>query len=78
VINPFMTFAHCRRFAKRAAAIEDCVYNVIATGVQQAPLTVLRSDALFELGDVLGPHDILYTADPFMLEERSRGLTAPR
>ena len=33
--NPFMTFAHCCRFAKRAAAIEDCVYNVIATGVQR-------------------------------------------
>ena len=34
-------------------------------------LTTPRSEMLFELADVLGPHDVLYTADPFMLDGRS-------
>ena len=70
--NSFMTFAHCCRFAERAAAIEDCIFHVVATRIRAAPFAVLRSEKLFDLGDVLGPHDILHTADPFMIEERSR------
>ena len=65
--NPFMTFTHCCRFAERAASIEDCVFQVVATGICNAPFAVLRSEALFAPGDLLGPYDNLYTADPFML-----------
>lgn len=63
--NPFMTLAHCARYATRHAYRTGDVAHVVATGHPEMPLTVIDEHRLFELSDRLSPFDVLFSADPF-------------
>jgi hypothetical protein len=65
LFNPFMTLHHCAKFATRHAFRTGEVMHVIATGVVDAPLTVIDDQMLFELGDRIAIADLMFTADPF-------------
>lgn len=56
-LNPFQTFAHCWRYALRRAAVDGDTFHVVATGLPQAPRTVLSDRELFAR-DELAPVDI--------------------
>lgn len=64
-LNPFQTFAHCWRYALRRAAVDGDTFHVVATGLPQAPRTVLSDRELFAR-DELAPMDIEASADPFL------------
>ena len=62
--NPFLTFAHCWRFAERRAAAEGEVFHVIAGGNLALCRSILSDRELFTRTD-LTPEHIEATADPF-------------
>ena len=64
-LNPFLTFAHCWRFALRRAAADGDTFHVVATGLPEAPRTVLSDRELFAC-EALTPEDVEATADPFL------------
>lgn len=64
--NPFLTAAHCWRFALRRASAYGDTYHVVTTGDPHAPRVVLSDRALFARED-LAPEDIEASADPFLL-----------
>lgn len=65
MLDPFMNLRHCSQMAIRQALRSGDVFHVVATGEPDRPLSVLDEHDLFELGDQLGPEDLLFTADPF-------------
>ena len=62
-LNPFQTFAHCWRYALRRVAVDGDTFHVVATGLPQAPRTVLSDLDLFAR-DELAPEDIEACAPP--------------
>ena len=63
--NPFQTFAHCWRFALRRAAADGDIFQVVTTGLPDAPRTVLSDRELFAR-DELTPEDVEVSADPLL------------
>ena len=64
MFNPFMTLAHCTRFAVRKAFHTGDIQHVVARCISHAPYTVISDEGLLARDDV-EPGDILFTADPF-------------
>lgn len=67
--NPFMTLAHCARFAIRHAFRTGNTVHVVSTGRAEMPLTVIDEHRLFEISDRLSHEDVLFSADPFATAE---------
>ena len=65
--NPFQTFAHCWRYARRRAAADGDTFHVVATGLPNAPRAVLSDRELFA-HDELDPANVEASADPFLPE----------
>ena len=63
--NPFLTFAHCWRFAERRAAAEGEVFHVVAGGTPVRCRSVISDREIFTRTD-LTPEHIEATADPFL------------
>lgn len=68
MFNPFMTLAHCSRFAVRKASHTGKQQHVIKTWVADYPLQVVDDWGL-EACIGLELDDILFTADPTDLDE---------
>lgn len=64
ITNPFMTLAHCSRFAVRKAFHTGNPQHVIATFVSFVPYLVLDDHRMLARSDI-DLADILFTADPF-------------